>query len=164
MAQRVTYNVEAKELRHVRYSPRHKAKALVYSVMSSMMVQAEKQMQAGNVTEEGIHFATLSASKTAASILTKTVEHHLHEAQQEADVAEAYEYRDSIKADIKAWAFQVCIIGKVACRGMVQCAFIPRQAHAIPSIQVLRPIIQAQRLQIPYAAYRVEQGGVCATC
>jgi hypothetical protein len=71
-------------------------------------VQAEKQMQAGgNVSEEGQHFAKLSASKTAASILTKTVEHHRAEAQQEADVAEAYEYRDSIKADIKAWAFQV---------------------------------------------------------
>jgi hypothetical protein len=73
-------------------------------------VQAEKQMRAGNVTAEGLHFAKLSASKTAASILTKTVEHHQHEAQQEADVAEGVLYRDSIKADIKAWAFQVCRI------------------------------------------------------
>lgn len=64
-------------------------------------------MQAGTVTDEGLHFATLSASKTAASILTKTVEHHQFEAQQEADVAEGVQYRDSIKADIKAWAFQV---------------------------------------------------------
>ena len=64
-------------------------------------------MQSGNVTDEGLHFAKLSASKTAASILTKTVEHHQYEAQQEAEVAEAFEYRDSIKADIKAWAFQV---------------------------------------------------------
>lgn len=69
-------------------------------------MQAEKLMQAGTVTDKGLHFAKLSACKTAASILTKTVEHHQHEAQQEADVAEAFEYRDSIKADIKAWAFQ----------------------------------------------------------
>jgi hypothetical protein len=71
-------------------------------------MQAQKQMQVGGVTAEGLHFAKLSASKTAAAILAKTVEHHRHEAQQEADVAEGVLYRDSIKADIKAWAFQVC--------------------------------------------------------
>lgn len=70
-------------------------------------MQEEKQLQAGHVTEDGLRFATLGASKTAASILTKTVEHHQHESQQEANVEEAFEYRDSIKADIKAWAFQV---------------------------------------------------------
>jgi hypothetical protein len=72
-------------------------------------VQAEKRKIA-NVTEDGLRFATLSAARTAASILTKTVEHHVQEAQQELDIAEASEYRDVIKADIKAWAFQVRLV------------------------------------------------------
>ena len=54
-----------------------------------------------------MHFACLNASKTAASVLARSVAYHLQEAKQEADVAEASEYKDEIKADIKAWAFSV---------------------------------------------------------
>lgn len=60
-----------------------------------------------NVTDAGLHFACLNASKTAASILARSVAYHVQEAKQEADVAEASEYKDEIKADIKAWAFAV---------------------------------------------------------
>ena len=59
------------------------------------------------MTEEGVEFARLSFCRTAGQILNKSVEHHVREAQHESDVAEASEYKDHIKADIKKWAFQV---------------------------------------------------------
>ena len=58
------------------------------------------------VTAEGINFARLNASRTAGQILEKSYEHQVREAQHEADVAEASEYKDEIKASIKKWAFQ----------------------------------------------------------
>lgn len=65
------------------------------------------KMQQANVTEEGLHYARLNASRTAAQILAKTLAHHVRESQQEADAAEASEYKDEIRASIKQWAFQV---------------------------------------------------------
>lgn len=71
-----------------------------------LCLQAAKRTVEG-VTEEGVHYARLNASRTAGQILTKSFEHQVREAQHEADVAEASEYKDEIKASIKKWAFQV---------------------------------------------------------
>ena len=69
-------------------------------------VQAEKQQQL-NVTDEGLRYARLNASRMSAGILARTVAHHRQEAQKEFDAAEASEYKDEIRSDIKAWAFAV---------------------------------------------------------
>ena len=69
-------------------------------------MQAEKEQVAG-VTDEGLHYARVNASRTAASILEKATTHQVREAQHEADVAEASAFKDEIQASIKAWAFQV---------------------------------------------------------
>lgn len=68
-------------------------------------MQAEKGRQEG-VTEDGLRFAHANASRTAAQILERALAHQQREAQIEADSAEASEYKDEIKASIKAWAFQ----------------------------------------------------------
>lgn len=69
-------------------------------------MQAAKQ-RSGAVTSDGLRFARRSAARTAAQVLGKLVAHHVRETTQEAEIAEASEYRDEIKASIKAWAFQV---------------------------------------------------------
>jgi hypothetical protein len=77
-------------------------------------VQAEKQRQEG-VTSEGLEYARLNASRTAAQILSRSLAHHTRESQQEANAAEASEYKDEIKASIKAWAFQVPMLPLLVC-------------------------------------------------
>jgi hypothetical protein len=69
-------------------------------------MQAEKGRVA-NVTEAGLHYACLNASRTAGHILSKSVEYHSREAHHEQDLANASEFKDEIKASIKAWAYQV---------------------------------------------------------
>lgn len=69
-------------------------------------VQGQKAQQA-NVTAEGVALGEQAACRTAAQILQRCVEYHAREARTESERAEASDYKDSIRADVRAWAFRV---------------------------------------------------------
>eukprot|EP00892_Ulva_mutabilis_P001013 jgi/Ulvmu1/10912/UM007_0089.1 len=68
--------------------------------------QVAAKARGGGSTGDGLRYARWSAARTAAQVLEKLVAHHVRETTQEAEIAEASEYRDEIQASIKAWAFR----------------------------------------------------------